>query len=107
MQQKQCFFTDKPIIIICVVYFNLFFFRRRGERRHRNLWDVGPEDAEKLGLLSNLPINIGSDGDFMHADRAGRRIYVGNLPLDAKESEVRDFFNAVMIAAGVNMKNSY
>lgn len=74
--------------------------RRRGERRHRNLWDVSPEDAEKLGLLSNLPINIGQDGDFMHADRAGRRIYVGNLPLDAKESEVRDFFNAVMIAAG-------
>lgn len=74
--------------------------RRRGKKRHRNLWDVVPKEAEKLGLLSNLPINIASDGDFMHADRAGRRIYVGNLPLDAKEGEVRDFFNAVMIAAG-------
>lgn len=73
--------------------------RRRGERRHRNLWDVQPDEAEKLGLLNGLPINIGSGGDFMHADRAGRRVYVGNLPLEVKETEIRDFFNAVMIAA--------
>jgi len=35
----------------------------------------------------------------MHADRAGRRVYVGNLPLNVKEAELRDFFNAVMVAA--------
>lgn len=75
--------------------------RRRGEKRHRNLWDVTPQEAEKLGLLVGLPINIGASGDFMHADRAGRRVYVGNLPLNVKETEIRDFFNAVMIAAQV------
>jgi len=73
--------------------------RRRGEKRHRNMWDVQPDEAEKLGLLKGLPINIGSSGDFMHADRAGRRVYVGNLPLNVKEAELRDFFNAVMVAA--------
>jgi len=79
--------------------------RRRGEKRHRNLWDVTPQEAEKLGLLVGLPINIGASGDFMHADRAGRRVYVGNLPLNVKETEIRDFFNAVMIAAqGPNRK---
>lgn len=72
--------------------------RRRGEKRHRNMWDVGPQDAEALGLLKGLPINIASSGDFMHADRAGRRVYVGNLPLNVKEAEMRDFFNAVMVA---------
>jgi len=35
----------------------------------------------------------------MAADRANRRIYVGNVPVDVKEKELRDFFNAVMIAA--------
>merc|ERR1719203_223728 len=73
--------------------------RRRGEKRHRNLWDVDPTLATDLGLLSGLPINIGTNGGFMHADRAGRRVYVGNVPLDCKEKELRDFFNAVMIAA--------
>jgi len=73
--------------------------RRRGERRHRNLWDVDPDIAESLGLLTGLPINVDGKGDFMHADRASRRIYVGNLPLNVKESEIRDFFNCVMVAA--------
>jgi len=73
--------------------------RRHGKRRHRNLWDVQPDEAEELGLLKGLPINIGTGGDFMHADRAGRRVYVGNLPLQVKEAELRDFFNAVMVAA--------
>lgn len=78
-------------------------------RRHRNLWDLLPGEAEQLGLLKGLPINIGSTGDFMHADRAGRRVYVGNLPLNVKEAELRDFFNAVMVAAqgpGRKMGNS-
>lgn len=74
-------------------------YKRPSERRHRNLWDCQPEEAEKLGLLKGLPINIGSNGGFMHADRAGRRVYVGNLPLNVKETELRDFFNAVMVAA--------
>lgn len=52
-----------------------------------------------MGLLEALPINVGNDGGIMTADRAGRRIYVGNVPTDVKESELRDFFNAVMIAA--------
>jgi len=81
--------------------------RRRGNRRrrHRNLWDVNPEEAEKMGLLTGLPINIGESGDFMHADRAARRIYVGNLPLNVKEQEIKSFFDAVMIAAqGPNRK---
>jgi len=73
--------------------------RHRDEKRHRSLWDVGPEEAEKHGLLKGLPISIGANGDFMHADRAGRRIYVGNLPLHVKEMELRDFFNAAMVAA--------
>ena len=80
----------------------LKYLRRRGEKQHRNMWDVQPDEAEKLGLLKGLPINIGSSGDFMHADRAGRRVYVGNLPLNMKEAwELRDFFNAVMVAAQV------
>ena len=79
----------------------LKYLRRRGEKQDRNMWDVQPDEAEKLGLLKGLPINIGSSGDFMHANRAGRRVYVGNLPLNMKEAELRDFFNAVMVAAQV------
>merc|ERR1719412_1066720 len=58
-----------------------------------------------MGLLTGLPINIGDAGDFMHADRAARRIYVGNLPLNVKEKEIKNFFDAVMVAAqGPNRK---
>jgi splicing factor U2AF subunit len=73
--------------------------RGEGEFRHQNLWDVGPTEATDMGLLKELPINVGTDGGIMRADRAGRRIYVGNVPTDVKEMELRDFFNAVMIAA--------
>jgi len=79
--------------------------RRRGERRHKNLWDMTPVQAEELGLLTGLPIQIGAKGDFMHADRSGRRVYVGNLPINVNENELRDFFNATMVAAqGPNRK---
>merc|ERR1712154_510673 len=37
--------------------------------------------------------------NFMHATRASKRIYVGNLPLNVSEDEIRKFFNATMIAA--------
>ena len=52
-------------------------------------------------LLKGLTINTSSSGDFMHVDRVGRRFYVVNLPLNVKEAELRDFFNAVMVAAQV------
>lgn len=79
--------------------------RRRNERRHRPLWDILPPEAEEMNLLKGLPINIGQTGDFMHADRAGRRVYVGNLPLQVKENAIREFFNTVMVAAqGPNRK---
>jgi len=73
--------------------------RRKGTKKPPSMWDISPQEAEKMGLLRGLPINIGGDGDFMHADRAGRRVYVGNLAVKVKEAEIRDFFNAVMIAA--------
>lgn len=73
--------------------------RDSNEYRHRNLWDVGPDQAKELGLMEGLPVSVGQKGNIMHADRASRRIYVGNVPTDVKESELRDFFNAVMIAA--------
>merc|ERR1719491_87254 len=41
----------------------------------------------------------GADANFMHATRASKRIYVGNLPHSVSEDEIRKFFNATMIAA--------
>ena len=35
----------------------------------------------------------------MHATRASKRLYVGNLPHNVSEEEIRKFFNATMIAA--------
>ena len=35
----------------------------------------------------------------MHATRASKRIYVGNLPHNVSEDEIRQFFNATMVAA--------
>merc|ERR1719242_905401 len=37
--------------------------------------------------------------NFMHATRASKRLYVGNLPHNVSEEEIRKFFNATMIAA--------
>jgi len=57
-----------------------------------------------MGLLDSLPIRFNKQtGENYQAnvltDRQNRTLYVGNLPLDVKEPEIRDFFNAVMIAA--------
>ena len=70
------------------------------------MWDIQPEEAAELGLFDNLPIRFNTTtGDNYQAnvltDRQNRTLYVGNLPLDVKEPEIRDFFNAVMIAAQV------
>ena len=37
--------------------------------------------------------------NYLHQSRASRRIYVGNLPHTVTEEEIRQFFNATMIAA--------
>jgi len=78
--------------------------RRKNDQRHRSLWDIQPTEAEEIGLFDNLPIRFNTTtGDNYQAnvltDRQNRTLYVGNLPLDVKEPEIRDFFNAVMIAA--------
>jgi len=78
--------------------------RRKNEQRHRSLWDIQPGEAAEIGLFDNLPIRFNTTtGDNYQAnvltDRQNRTLYVGNLPLDVKEPEIRDFFNAVMIAA--------
>ena len=55
------------------------------------------------GAMSALTFGMGSSSqqqaNFMHATRASKRLYVGNLPHNVSEEEIRKFFNATMIAA--------
>jgi len=44
-------------------------------------------------------LNAAQQANFMHATRASKRIYVGNLPHNVTEEEIRIFFNNTMIAA--------